>query len=159
MVDNTSAGQMQLREWLLNLLELNNMPGLEWVDRDQQIFAIAWRHASNRGWACDTDSKLFKEWALYKKRYEPGDDERNAKLWKSRFRCALNALPDIRELRNLSSTKGQNAKKIYQFLHKPCSRKLHRMQKRKGNDCFVIHNIKTYFVLIELKHKIHMQVL
>lgn len=100
------------------LLEINSIPGLEWVDKDKRIFAISWRHGRKKGWTSDQDSKLSKEWAVYKKRFRPGDDCRNAKLWKSRFRCALNALHDIKELKSFSETKGKHARKIYQFLNK-----------------------------------------
>lgn len=120
--------QLQLRDWLFALLEVNNIPGLQWVDKDKQIFAISWRHGRKKGWTSDIDSKLFKEWAVYKKRYKPGDDSKNARLWKSRFRCALNALHDIRELKSLSKTKGENAKKIYQFVQKSQDRRFWKQE-------------------------------
>ncbi len=107
--------RLQLRDWLLTLLEHNQTPGLEWLDRQQKIFSISWRHGRKKGWKSEIDSQLFKEWAMYKKRYTPGNDRKNAKLWKSRFRCALNALNDVRELKTLSKTKGEDARKIYQF--------------------------------------------
>ncbi|CAB3979491.1 interferon regulatory factor 1-like [Paramuricea clavata] len=110
--------KLQLRDWLFTLLEHNQTPGLEWLDRDQKIFSISWRHGRKKGWKSENDSQLFKEWAIYKKRYKPGNDRKNAKLWKSRFRCALNALNDVRELKTLSKTKGEDPKKIYQFLQK-----------------------------------------
>ena len=110
-----SSMRLQLRDWLLTLLEHNQTPGLEWVNRDQKIFSISWRHGRKKGWRSEIDSQLFKEWAIYKKRYKAGNDRKNAKLWKSRFRCALNALNDVRELKTLSNTKGENARKIYQF--------------------------------------------
>jgi hypothetical protein len=107
--------RLQLREWLFKLLEHNQTPGLGWVNREQKIFSISWRHGRKKGWKSEIDSQLFKEWAIYKKRYKAGNDRKNAKLWKSRFRCALNALSDVRELKTLSKTKGEDAKKIYQF--------------------------------------------
>lgn len=112
------SGRLQLRDWLLRLLELNQTPGLHWLDRKERIFSISWRHGRKKGWKSQTDSHLFKEWAIYRKRYEPGNDRKNAKLWKSRFRCALNALNDVSELKTLSKTKGEDAKKIFQFSEK-----------------------------------------
>lgn len=111
-------GRLQLRDWLLTLLELNETTGLQWENREERIFSISWLHGRNKGWKWENNSHLFKQWALYKNRYQPGDDHKNAKLWKSRFRCALNALHDVIELKNLSKTKGQNAKKVYQFQRK-----------------------------------------
>ena len=112
------TARLQLRDWLLTLLERNQTPGLEWLDRKQNIFSISWRHGRKKGWRSETDSQLFKEWAIYKKRYIPGNDSKNAKLWKSRFRCALNALSDVKELKTMSKTHGEDARKIYQFLQK-----------------------------------------
>lgn len=127
--------RLQLRDWLLTLLERNQTQGLEWLDKQQMIFSISWRHGRKKGWKSETDSHLFKEWAIYKKRYEPGNDKKNAKLWKSRFRCALNALNDVRELKSLSKTKGEDARKIYQFLQtQPIMTTKRRRFPREGNN-------------------------
>ncbi|KAJ8311685.1 hypothetical protein KUTeg_011040, partial [Tegillarca granosa] len=42
--------------------------------------------------------------------------EGNHKRWKANFRCALNSLPDVIELRDLGVRKGDNAFKVYKFL-------------------------------------------
>lgn len=44
-----------------------------------------------------------------------GDDP-DPKRWKANFRCALNSLPDVEELKDRSVRKGNNAFKIYRFL-------------------------------------------
>lgn len=38
------------------------------------------------------------------------------KRWKANFRCALNSLPDVVELKDLGVKKGNNAFRVYKFL-------------------------------------------
>lgn len=40
----------------------------------------------------------------------------NHKRWKANFRCALNSLPDVIELKDLGVRKGDNAFKVYKFI-------------------------------------------
>ena len=133
--------RLQLRDWLLSLLQHNQTPGLTWIDEDKKVFAISWRHGRKKGWKSETDSQLFKEWAMYKKRYVPGNDRENAKLWKSRFRCALNALSDVKELKTLSQTKGEDARKIYQFLQKQREATVRRRRFLRGIPSLLITDL------------------
>lgn len=48
-------------------------------------------------------------------KYMDGDVP-DPKRWKANFRCALNSLPDVEELKNKGLRKGNNAFKIYRFL-------------------------------------------
>lgn len=61
-------------------------------------------------------------------RYRPGKDKPDPKTWKANFRCALNSLPDICELREYSRKRGSNAYRVYRML--PSTQTLRR---RKGS--------------------------
>ena len=54
-------------------------------------------------------------WALYTGKYKEGWDIPDPRKWKTNFRCALNALPDIKEVRGKSCPKGKDAFKIYRM--------------------------------------------
>jgi hypothetical protein len=43
-------------------------------------------------------------------------DEPDPKRWKANFRCALNSLPDVRQLKDQGHIKVKDAYKVYQFL-------------------------------------------
>jgi len=43
-------------------------------------------------------------------------EESDHKRWKANFRCALNSLPDVMELKDFGVKKGSNAYKVYKFL-------------------------------------------
>ena len=43
-----------------------------------------------------------------------GTDE--PKRWKANFRCALNSLPDVVEMKQLANRRGSNPYKVYQLL-------------------------------------------
>ena len=47
------------------------------------------------------------------KAHEPGS---NPKKWKTNFRCALNSLPDVAEVKQKESRKGDDAYRVYKFL-------------------------------------------
>ena len=45
------------------------------------------------------------------------------KRWKANFRCALNSLPGVCEVKHLGQTRGKDPFKVYQFLNVNMSRK------------------------------------
>ncbi|XP_060579005.1 uncharacterized protein LOC132735977 isoform X2 [Ruditapes philippinarum] len=100
-----------MRDWLSDKLNAKEIPGLEWVNKEQRIFRIKWCHGSRHGWTLK-DSVLFEKWAQHSGRYNDGDPKR----WKANFRCALNSLKDIQEVKDLSISKGQNAFRVYKML-------------------------------------------
>lgn len=53
-----------MKEWLMDRLDDNDIPGLEWVDIDMRIFKIKWCHGSRHGWSLK-DSVLFQKWAQH----------------------------------------------------------------------------------------------
>ena len=58
-------------------------------------------------------------------KFRRGDERsvRDPKTWKATFRCALNSLPDVQEVPNMSEKRGPNAYRVYQFLEPKKSRK------------------------------------
>ncbi|XP_033725161.1 uncharacterized protein LOC117315126 [Pecten maximus] len=104
--------RQKMRPWMIELLDKNNVPGLSWQNRRERIFRISWKHAAHNCFNRDRDSDLFERWAIHTGRHYEG----NHKRWKANFRCALNSLPDVIELRDLGVRKGDNAFKVYKFL-------------------------------------------
>lgn len=49
-------------------------------------------------------------------KYCPGIDKPDPKTWKANFRCAMNSLPDIEEVKDKSMKKGSNAFRMYRML-------------------------------------------
>uniref|UniRef100_A0A3P8VTJ4 Interferon regulatory factor 1-like n=1 Tax=Cynoglossus semilaevis TaxID=244447 RepID=A0A3P8VTJ4_CYNSE len=109
-------GRLRLRPWLEQQIESGRYPGVSWLDQTAQIFQIPWTHAARHGWSIDRDATLFRSWAMHTGRYRPGKDNPDPKTWKANFRCALNSLPDVCELREQSRKRGNNAFKVYRML-------------------------------------------
>lgn len=49
-------------------------------------------------------------------KYQPGVNKPDPKTWKANFRCAMNSLPDIEEVKDKSIKKGTNAFRVYKML-------------------------------------------
>jgi len=49
-------------------------------------------------------------------KYQIGIDRPDPKTWKANFRCAMNSLPDIEEVKDKSIKKGTNAFRVYKML-------------------------------------------
>ena len=49
-------------------------------------------------------------------KYVRGRDEPDPKRWKANFRCALNSLADVLEVKDSSQKRGREAFKVYKFL-------------------------------------------
>ncbi|XP_078329513.1 uncharacterized protein LOC111100791 isoform X1 [Crassostrea virginica] len=104
--------RQKMRPWLLEHLDSGSIPGLSWQNRTQRIFRISWKHAAHNCFNRTRDSDLFERWAYHTGRHHDG----NHKRWKANFRCALNSLPDVIELKDLGVRKGDNAFKVYKFI-------------------------------------------
>ncbi|XP_035484260.1 interferon regulatory factor 1a [Scophthalmus maximus] len=109
-------GRLRLRPWLEEQIQSGGYPGVSWLDQSAQIFQIPWTHAARHGWSIDRDATLFRSWAMHTGRYRPGKDKPDPKTWKANFRCALNSLPDVCELREHSRKRGSNAYRVYRML-------------------------------------------
>uniref|UniRef100_A0A8C5E7J4 IRF tryptophan pentad repeat domain-containing protein n=1 Tax=Gouania willdenowi TaxID=441366 RepID=A0A8C5E7J4_GOUWI len=107
---------MRMRPWLEEQIYSNQIPGLKWVNREKRIFQIPWMHAARHGWDLEKDAPLFMRWAIHTGKYQPGVDRPDPKTWKANFRCAMNSLPDIEEVKDRSIKKGTNAFRVYKML-------------------------------------------
>ncbi|AWP00010.1 Interferon regulatory factor isoform 2 [Scophthalmus maximus] len=109
------VSRMRMRPWLEKMIESNSIPGLNWVDKDKTMFSIPWKHAARHGWELDKDACLFKQWAIHTGKYTEGQTC-DPKTWKANFRCAMNSLPDIEEVKDRSINKGHQAVRIFRML-------------------------------------------
>lgn len=108
-----------MRLWIKEKLDKSEFPGMKWIDRQEGKFEVSWTHGSRQTWDKERDLKVFKEWAAYTGKYKPGEqvDGELAKRWKTNFRCALNALPEIDLIREESEGRGDKARKVYRMNH------------------------------------------
>jgi len=66
----------------------------------------------------------LQEWAKHTGRFREGVDQPDWPTWKTRFRCALTKLPDIKELREYNQLDGQTEEpyRVYQFVPRGAGR-------------------------------------
>ncbi|MCI4386767.1 hypothetical protein PGIGA_G00066400 [Pangasianodon gigas] len=110
------VSRMRMRPWLEDMIDSNSVAGLVWVDKEKKMFSIPWKHAARHGWEMDKDACLFKQWAIHTGKFKPGITEPDPKTWKANFRCAMNSLPDIEEVKDKSINKGCEAVRVYRML-------------------------------------------
>ncbi|XP_069754353.1 interferon regulatory factor 1-like isoform X2 [Narcine bancroftii] len=108
--------RMRMRPWLELQIDSNKIPGLSWINKNEQIFQIPWKHAARHGWNLETDACLFRNWAVHTGRFRQGINKPEPKTWKANFRCAMNSLPDIVEVKDKSINKGSSAVRVYRML-------------------------------------------
>ncbi|KAK3697580.1 hypothetical protein RRG08_033311 [Elysia crispata] len=108
--------RMRFGPWLQQTINEGSCPGLEWLNNEQGMFKIPWYHF-NKSQDVHKHFKVFRDWAVYTGIHVAGDDEDYPK-YKRNFRCALNKVPDIAEVRELHSDKfAQAPYKVYRFLN------------------------------------------
>uniref|UniRef100_A0A3Q4BFH9 Interferon regulatory factor n=1 Tax=Mola mola TaxID=94237 RepID=A0A3Q4BFH9_MOLML len=107
--------RMRMRPWLEKMIDSDTIPGLTWVDKERTMFTIPWKHAARHGWELEKDASLFKEWAIHTGKYVHGQTC-DPKTWKANFRCAMNSLPDIKEVKDKSINKGHQAMRVFRML-------------------------------------------
>ncbi|XP_023659400.1 interferon regulatory factor 1b [Paramormyrops kingsleyae] len=115
--------RMKMRPWLEKKIEHQEIQGLRWVDTEKKIFSIPWKHAARHGWEMDKDASLFMQWAIHTGKYKPGVTHPDPKTWKANFRCAMNSLPDIEEVKAKSVHKGSDAVRVYRMLQSVTKKK------------------------------------
>ncbi|XP_042544853.1 interferon regulatory factor 1 [Dipodomys spectabilis] len=108
--------RMRMRPWLEMQINSNQIPGLIWINKEEKMFQIPWKHAAKHGWDINKDACLFRSWAIHTGRYKAGEKEPDPKTWKANFRCAMNSLPDIEEVKDQSRNKGSSAVRVYRML-------------------------------------------
>ncbi|XP_076025872.1 interferon regulatory factor 2 [Genypterus blacodes] len=131
--------RMRMRPWLEEQINSCQIPGLKWVNEEKRIFQIPWMHAARHGWDLEKDAPLFMRWAIHTGKYQHGVDRPDPKTWKANFRCAMNSLPDIEEVKDKSIKKGTNAFRVYKILSsserssKKGKKKSDKESRTKGN--------------------------
>uniref|UniRef100_A0A5F9CF87 Interferon regulatory factor 1 n=1 Tax=Oryctolagus cuniculus TaxID=9986 RepID=A0A5F9CF87_RABIT len=123
--------RMRMRPWLEMQINSNQIPGLIWINKEEMIFQIPWKHAAKHGWDINKDACLFRSWAIHTGRYKAGEKEPDPKTWKANFRCAMNSLPDIEEVKDQSRNKGSSAVRVYRMLP-PLTRNQRKERKSKS---------------------------
>ncbi|XP_062909317.1 interferon regulatory factor 1-like isoform X2 [Mobula hypostoma] len=111
------VSRMRMRPWLELEINSKKIPGLCWINKEKQLFQIPWKHAARHGWNLETDACLFRNWAVHTGRFRQGIDKPEPKTWKANFRCAMNSLPDIEEVKDKSVNKGSSAIRVYRMLY------------------------------------------
>lgn len=106
--------RQRLRPWLIAQINSGEIPGLVWLDKENMIFKIPWKHFGRPGVDTYLDALLFRRWALHTKKFEQGRPS-DISTWKTRFRCALHKLPDIEELNKQNVTDGEEPYRVYKF--------------------------------------------
>ncbi|XP_040852906.1 interferon regulatory factor 1 isoform X1 [Ochotona curzoniae] len=124
--------RMRMRPWLEMQINSNQIPGLIWINKEEMIFQIPWKHAAKHGWDINKDACLFRSWAIHTGRYKAGEKEPDPKTWKANFRCAMNSLPDIEEVKDQSRNKGSSAVRVYRMLP-PLTRNQRKERKSKSS--------------------------
>lgn len=74
--------------------------GLDWLDKEKTVFKVPWIHAKKRGYCRERDAALFREWAIHSGKYRQDSDPT---VWKINFRCAINGLKDIQEIKDMQT--------------------------------------------------------
>ena len=98
--DQENERPERMRDWLIRIINSGRFPGLEWLDKDKTIFKVPWIHAKKRGYNKERDAALFREWAIHSGKYR---DESDPTVWKINFRCAINGLKDIIEIKDMQT--------------------------------------------------------
>uniref|UniRef100_A0A5F9CAN7 IRF tryptophan pentad repeat domain-containing protein n=1 Tax=Oryctolagus cuniculus TaxID=9986 RepID=A0A5F9CAN7_RABIT len=57
--------RMHMRPWLAIQVNSNQIPGLIWINKEEMIFQIPWKHAIKHGWDINKDACLFQSWAVH----------------------------------------------------------------------------------------------
>ncbi|TUH21925.1 Interferon regulatory factor 2 [Bagarius yarrelli] len=132
--------RQRMRPWLEEQINTGKIQGLIWVNEEEKIFIPdPVIHAARHGWDLDKDAPLFMNWAIHTGKYHPGVDKPDPKTWKANFRCAMNSLADIEEVKDMSMKSGSNAFRMYRILSPPeraakkaKKKKMEREAKAKG---------------------------
>uniref|UniRef100_A0A8C1UQY5 Interferon regulatory factor n=1 Tax=Cyprinus carpio TaxID=7962 RepID=A0A8C1UQY5_CYPCA len=124
------VSRMRMRPWLESRIDSNTIAGLVWVNKEEKMFSIPWKHAARHGWEVDKDACLFKQWAIHTGKYKEGFTAPDPKTWKANFRCAMNSLPDIEEVKDKSINKGCGAVRVYRMLPAVTKKKVKRCKSR-----------------------------
>ena len=117
MTGHGHTNRQRLRPWLIDQINSGSYPGLRWIDQEQMIFQISWKHFGKPGVNEERDAKIFREWARHTGKFKSGDPP-DPSTWKTRFRCALYKLQDIEEMSSMNMLDGEEPYRVYRFKSK-----------------------------------------
>lgn len=86
----------------------------------------------------------------FTEKYNPETDtpKANPKMWKANFRCAINSLPDIEELRDRGKTKGNDAYKVYRLIPRTKATKLKSGIVIISKRCLIFPTLSFFFLFV-----------
>jgi hypothetical protein len=85
---------------IYRMINSGRFTGLDWLDEDKTIFKVPWIHPEEPGYDQERDAALFREWAMHSGKYRQDSDPT---VWKINFRCAINGLKDIMEIKDMQT--------------------------------------------------------
>ncbi|CAL1547766.1 unnamed protein product [Lymnaea stagnalis] len=121
-MENHRESRKRLRPWLERMINMAECPGLVWENKEERTFRIPWRHFNNKEWV-EEDSKIFREWAKYTGKYQDGD-KLEYPVWKTRLRCALKKIPEIKEVPEQHRIEDVNPYRVYKFVDVPVMKRV-----------------------------------
>ncbi|XP_066305007.1 uncharacterized protein [Branchiostoma lanceolatum] len=140
------AQKLRMRPWLEQQLDTDQYHGFCWLDKKERKFKVPWIHASSQHFNHTKHSAVFKAWAVHTGRFDPESSDvcyekvSLWKTWKANFRCALNSLPDVVELRGETcKAKGEAAYKVYRIV----DRKQKRRKSSRGKQALTSSQPRT----------------
>ncbi|CAD5119595.1 unnamed protein product [Dimorphilus gyrociliatus] len=116
--------RLPLRPWLKKVLDLNCASGVQWMDKENGKFRVKWKHAARQGFSVDGDAELFKLWAIHTGKYNESKDKPDHKRWKANFRCAINSVSDLVEIKDAMHRQDGETYKVFQFLPEKAKKSL-----------------------------------
>jgi hypothetical protein len=99
-----------------------------WHDTSHTQIRIPWKHGSRSGWTLD-DCALYREWAKHTGKLAETNEP---KRWKANFRCALNSLPDVKEVKFVGQSRGTSPYKVYELLEESVRKSHPRKQTKRS---------------------------
>ncbi|XP_073458277.1 interferon regulatory factor 3-like isoform X1 [Aquarana catesbeiana] len=96
--------------WLIGKINSQMYPGVEWVNNEKTQFKIPWKHGKKQS---EDDIKIFKNWAIVSGCYDPPDQKR----WKRNFRSALNQKDSIRMVTHNHSNSA-DSHKVFEIIRR-----------------------------------------
>lgn len=126
--------------------------GLEWLDKEKTVFKVPWIHAKKRGYCRERDAALFREWAIHSGKYRQDSDPT---VWKINFRCAINGLKDIQEIKDMQ-TEDCRVYKVYPSRSRRRRRAVRRTVVDPYPNCSstAYHDSKPTCIIAQKKHYI-----